>query len=79
MKKVEVENGYYILKLDDILKQKKVSINKLMQRAETDYYAIQRITTGETTRYDIYVMARICNCLDCSLSDIIEYIPTKSA
>lgn len=77
MKKIKVENGYYILRLDDMLKEKNISINKLMQHAETDYYAIQRIITGETTRYDIYVLARICICLDCKLSDIIEYFPEK--
>ena len=75
MRQIRVEKGYYILKLDEVLKEKHMSINKLMQRAETDYYAIQKIMTGETTRYDIYVLARICDCLKCNLSDIIEYIP----
>lgn len=75
MKEFRVEKGHYILKLDEVLKEKHVSINKLMQRAETDYYAIQKVMKGETSRYDIYVLARICDCLKCKLSDIVEYVP----
>ena len=31
MYKVEIENGYYLFKLKDVLKEKNISINKLMR------------------------------------------------
>jgi putative transcriptional regulator len=77
MNKVKVDNGYYILKLEDVLKTKNVSISKITKDLDTDFYAIKRLITGDTSRFDIYVLARICNYLDCELDEIIEYIPNK--
>lgn len=75
MVKVEIEGGYYLFKLNDILKQKEISKNKLMKETNTDFKVIQRIITGELTKMDIIVLARICNFLNCHFSDIIEYYP----
>ena len=75
MVKVEIEGGYYLFKLNDILKGKAISKNRLMKETNTDFKVIQRIITGELTKLDIIVLARICDFLDCKISDIIEYYP----
>ncbi len=77
MVKVEIENGYYLFKLEDILKDKNVSINKLMRDTNTDFKVLKRILTGELVRFDIFVVARLCDYFDCYITDIIEYIPNK--
>lgn len=77
MIKVNVENGYYLFKLEDILKEKKISINKLMRDTNTDFKVLKRILTGELVRFDIWVIARLCDYLNCSILDIIEYIPNQ--
>lgn len=74
MVKLEVENGYYLFKLDDILREKKVSINKLMRDTNTDFKVLKRMMTGELVRFDIFVTARLCNYFKCTITDIIEYI-----
>lgn len=73
MVKLEMENGYYLFKLDDILKEKNISINKLMRDTNTDFKVLKRMMTGELVRFDIFVMSRLCNYLDCTITDIIEY------
>lgn len=75
MVKVNIEGGYYLFKLNDILEKQEISKNKLMRETNTDFKVIQRIITGELTRIDIIVLARICNFLNCNISDIIEYYP----
>ena len=73
MMKVKVEDGYYLFKLDDILKSRNISINKLMRDTDTDFKVIKRIMTGSLVKLDIFVMARLCDYLDCTLIDLVEY------
>lgn len=48
-----------------------------MRDTETDFKVLKRILTGELVRLDIFVIARLCDYLKCSITDIIEYIPNK--
>ena len=79
MVKLKTENGFYLFKLDDILKKNNISINKLMRDTNTDFKVIKRILTGELVRFDIFVTARLCDYLDCSITDIIEYVPNTNS
>lgn len=73
MVKVKIEKGYYLFKLDDLLKEKDVSINKLMRDTNTDFKVLKRIMTGELVQFDIFVIARLCDYFKCEITDIIEY------
>ena len=74
MKKVGIEKGYYLFKLDDLLQENNISINQLMRDTNTDFKVLKRIITGELTRFDIFVVARLCDYFKCEITDIIEYI-----
>ena len=78
MVRFEIEKGEYFFKLEDILKQRKISINKLMRDTNTDFKVLKRMMTGELVRFDIFVVARLCDYLNCKITDIIEYIPNKN-
>ena len=71
--KVNMENGIYLFKLDDMLKDKNISINKISRDTNTDFKVIKRLMTGDLVKIDIFVLARICDYLECSIEDIIEY------
>ena len=73
MIKVKIEKGTYLFKLDDLLKSKDISINKLMRDTNTDFKVIKRIMSGELTRIDIIVLARLCDYLNCKITDIVNY------
>ena len=74
---IKIENGYYLFKLEKILDDKNISINKLMRNTNTDFKVLKRIMTGNLVRFDIFVIARLCDYLDCKIEDIIEYFPNK--
>ena len=74
MIKVDMENGYYLFKLDELLKSKNLSINKLMRDNNTDFKVLKRLLNGELVRIDIFVLARLCSYFDCSITDIVEFI-----
>lgn len=77
IKEIKIEQGTYYFKLENVLYNKKISINKLMRDTDTDFKVIKRIMTGDLVRIDIIVLARLCNYLDCNLNDIIDYKTTK--
>ena len=74
MVRLQIEDGYYIFKLDDLLAKKGISINKLMRDTNTDFKVLKRLMTGELVRIDIFVIARLCNYFQCEISDIVEYV-----
>ncbi len=70
---IKIENGKYYFKLEDILKKKNISINKLMRDTNTDFKVIKKLMTGDLARIDITVLARMCDYLECDITDIFEY------
>lgn len=74
IKKVRIENGYYLFKLEKLLSDNNTSINKLMRDTNTDYKVIKRLIDGEVVRIDITVLARLCEYFDCEITDIFEYV-----
>lgn len=73
VKKIKIENGYYLFKLEQLMQDKNISINKLMRETNTDFKVIKRIMTGDLARIDITVLARLCDYFNCSIEDLIEY------
>lgn len=63
--------------MQDLLKSKHISINRFMKDTDTDFKVVKRVMTGELVRFDIIVLARFCDYLNCTLTDIIEYVPNK--
>lgn len=69
------EYGYIKIKLNDLLKEKAISKNKLSHRAEMQRTQINQYCNNEITRLDTAVLARLCTALDCELSDLLEFVP----
>ena len=72
-----IENGYYLFKLENLLKSRNISINKVMRDTNTDFKVIKRLMNGEIVRIDITVLARLCDYLNCSINDLLEYHPNQ--
>lgn len=74
---INVDYGHIHLKLDQIMKEQNISINKLAFRAEMQRTQLKAYIKNEVQRIDISVLARLCYALQCSLDDLIEYIPAE--
>lgn len=74
IKKVKIEGGYYLFKLNKVLNEQKISINKLMRETNTDFKVIKRLMNGDLLKIDIIVLARFCDYLNCNMTEIIEYV-----
>ena len=78
VKEVTIEYGTYLFKLEKILSDRGISINRLLRDTNTDYKVIKRIMDGNLVRFDIQVIGRLCSYLDCGITDIIEYVSAGS-
>ena len=61
------------IKLDECLRIKQVSRYELAKRTGIQYQIIDNYYKNKVKRYDGDVLNRICDALDCDVSDIIEY------
>ena len=69
------EYGKIVIKLDEFIKIKGISKNKLAQRAEMQRTQLNNYCKNEITRLDTDVLARLCTVLECEISDILEFVP----
>jgi len=72
-----MEHGIIKIKLDELMQQANISKKKLSEEAEMQRWQVRRYCKNEITRLDTAVLARICRALDCSIGDLLEYIPPE--
>lgn len=69
------DRGTIEIHLDKLLDETGLSKNKFCQRAELQRLQLNGYLTNTITRLDTDVLARICDTLNCSISDLLEYKP----
>lgn len=72
--KVPCENGYYLFKLNSLLDEKETTKNSVIVEKEIDFNSMQRLITGNLTRIDLAIIAKLCNKFKCNINDIVEYV-----
>ena len=70
--------GYVKIKLAKLIKDRKISKNKLSHRAEMQRSQINHYCNEEITRLDTAVLARLCTALDCKIEALLEFVPKES-
>ena len=63
-----------MLTLEKMLKEKNITRYELSKRTGIRYQIIDNYYKNKVTRYDSYVLERICTASDCVISDILEYV-----
>ena len=69
--------GTIVIHLDQLIKEKGLSKNKLSQRAEMQRTQLNNYCNNKITRLDIDVLARLCTVLECEIGDLLEFIPAE--
>ena len=60
------------LTLDKLLERKGITRYQLSKMTEINYQIIDNYYKNKVVRYDSYILSKICEALDCSISDIIK-------
>ena len=69
--------GKIKIHLAQLLQKKGLSKNKFSQRAEMQRTQLNHYCNNTVTRLDIDVLGRICTVLDCSIGDLLEFLPPE--
>lgn len=69
------DRGTIVIHLDELLKEAGLSKNKFCQRAELQRSQLNGYLKNTITRLDTDVLVRMCDTLDCTISDLLEYKP----
>ena len=69
------DNGRIKINMEYLLKMSGLSRNKFCQKAEIQRSQLNGYLNNTITRLDTDVLVRICRTLNCSISDLFEYIP----
>ena len=59
--------------LDKTLSQRNISRYELAKHTGITYQIIDNYYKNKVVRYDSYILNKICNYLNCDISDIITY------
>ena len=74
----EEEFGKIIIKIKDLLEDRKLSKTKLSFKAEIQRSQVIKYCNQSVTRIDLAVLTRLCHALNCKVEDILEYIPPEA-
>jgi len=72
-----MEYGTIKIKLDALIERDGISKNKLSHKAEMQRSQINNYCNNDISRLDIDVLARICTVFDCTISDLLEFVPPE--
>ena len=66
--------GTVRITLDAYLETLDITRYELSKRTGIKFQTIDNYYKNKVVRYDSHILAQICSCLDCDISDILEYI-----
>jgi len=72
-----MEYGTINIKLDDLMKKAGLSKKKLSEEAAMQRWQVRRYCNNDITRLDTAVLARLCSVLECTIADLLEYVPSE--
>ncbi|MCD8397472.1 MAG: helix-turn-helix transcriptional regulator [Lachnospiraceae bacterium] len=69
--------GTIRIHLDELIEERHISKSRLSHRAEMQRTQINHYCNNDIARLDISVLARLCTALDCTIGDLLEFVPAE--
>lgn len=73
----ERQFGTVRIHLDELIKERGISKNRLSHRAEMQRTQLNHYCNNDIARLDIAVLARLCTVLECEIGDLLEFVPAE--
>ena len=72
-----MDHGAIIIHLAALIKKSGMSKNKFTQYAQMEHTQVNNYCNNKVARVDLDVLARICSTLDCTIGELLEYVPEE--
>lgn len=63
--------------LNKTLDERNITRYEVAKRTGIQYQIIDNYYKNKVVRYDSYTLNKICECIDCDISDLIVYVKDK--
>ncbi len=71
-------SGKIKIKLATYLEEREISRYKIIKNCNVSQTQLNRYYRNQIERIDLDVLARICDYLNCEVSDLLEYVPDET-
>ena len=71
-------HGKIVLHLGELIENAKKNKNRFSHLAVMERTQINNYCNNKVARVDLDVLARICSVLNCSIGELLEYIPEET-
>lgn len=74
----ETRHGRIEILLEQYLRQHNISKNQAARSANLTRTRFNAYCTNKVQRVDLDVLSRLCNALNCDITDLLRYIPSEN-
>lgn len=74
---MEENYGRLEIRLDELMRKKGFSKNKLSHKADMSWKQIDNYCTNDIIRLDVFVLCKLCTILECDISDLLVFYPPE--
>lgn len=72
---MEEDYGHLKIRLKELLEEKGLNRYQLSLKAAMNWKQVERYYNNDITRLDTFVLCKLCTVLDCSIQDLIVFVP----
>lgn len=74
-----MKGGKVVITLDEYRKTHGISKYKIIKNCDVGATQLNSYCNNKVARIDLTVLARICDYMECDISDILKYIPPENS
>lgn len=72
---MEEDYGHLEIRLKELLEEKGLNRYQLSLKTAMNWKQVERYCNNDITRLDTFVLCKLCTVLECSIQDLIVFVP----
>lgn len=77
MDKLDKDYGHLEIRLNELIKKKGLNRNRVAIKAAMNWKQVDNYCENDISRLDTFVLCKLCTALDCTIQDLLVFIPAN--